>query len=152
MVTDSDEHDEAGHLIEDARQRTEQMQKRMRKSADLAQEIAAPRLYGPQDADTMLIGWGSSFGALREAVAAMLEDGASVNMMHISELWPFPAGIVSKAIDSMPNCIVVENNYSGQLARLIAQQTGRIIDESILKFDGRPLTPRGIIAEIKGIY
>lgn len=152
VVTDSDEHDENGHLIEDARIRTEQVQKRMRKIISLKKDMALPKLYGPKDAETMFIGWGSTYGALREAVAKMLEEGASVSMLHLSELWPFPADAVSKAIDNTTNCFVVENNATGQLARLIKQETGKVIDSRILKFNGRPFTPEQIIVEFKGVY
>jgi len=151
VVTDSDEHDETGHMIEDGSIRIEQMDKRLRKYTGLKKETALPRLYGPKDADSTLIGWGSTYGALREAVAIMLEDGASVNMMHFSELWPFPAESIIRAIDFTPNTFVVENNASGQLAHLIKAETGKTIDDRILKYNGRPFTPEQIIAEMKGV-
>jgi 2-oxoglutarate ferredoxin oxidoreductase subunit alpha len=152
VVTDSDEHDEEGHLTESASIRTEQMRKRLRKIISLKQDISLPKLYGPRDAETMLIGWGSTFGAMREAVALMLEDGASINMLHLNELWPFPDDFVAKAIDQVSHSFVVEGNATGQLARLIRAETGKKIDDRILKFDGRPLTPEIIMTELKGVY
>jgi 2-oxoglutarate ferredoxin oxidoreductase subunit alpha len=152
VITDSDEHDEAGHMIEDAGLRTEQMQKRLRKNIELKEEINTAQLYGPRIADTMLIGWGSTYGAMREAVSIMLEQGLSVNMLHLNELWPFPADSVARLIDTAPNCYVVENNATGQLARLIKQETGRSLDYRVLKFDGRPFTPQKIVKELRGIY
>jgi 2-oxoglutarate ferredoxin oxidoreductase subunit alpha len=104
------------------------------------------------EADTMLVGWGSTCGALREAVAIMLENGASVNMMHFDELWPFPSEIVSRALDDTPNAYVVENNAGGQLARLIKAETGKSVNENILKYNGRPFTPEQIISELKGVH
>jgi 2-oxoglutarate ferredoxin oxidoreductase subunit alpha len=152
VVTDSDEHDESGHMIEDAGLRTEQMQKRLRKSVNLSKEMSPAQLYGPRIADTMLIGWGSTYGAMREAVSMMLEQGSSINMLHLNDLWPFPAQSVARAIDTTPNCCVIENNATGQLARLIKQETGKNLDNRILKFDGRPFTPEQIIAELKGVF
>lgn len=109
-------------------------------------------LYGPKNAENMLISWGSTCGAVREAVNIMLEDGASVSMLHVSELWPFPDEAVVRAIDSVQNCYIVEGNATAQLARLIRSETGKLIEERILRFDGRPVTPERIIQEMKGVF
>jgi 2-oxoglutarate ferredoxin oxidoreductase subunit alpha len=150
VMTDSDEHDESGHMIEDAGLRTEQVQKRLRKFTGLRKELSPMQLYGPPDADITLIGWGSTYGAIREVVSRMGEQGARLNMLHLNELWPFPAQSVAEVIDKAGKCYVVENNATGQLARLIKQETGENLDNKILKFDGRPFTPERIIAGLKG--
>jgi len=141
VVTDSDEHDEEGHLTEDAEIRTSQMQKRLRKLISLKQEIRLPRRYGPKKADTILIGWGSTYGAMQEAVDILHKDGASINMLHLNELWPFPVEAVTDAASKAHNSYVIENNATGQLARLIKAETGKDVSGKILKFDGRPFTP-----------
>jgi 2-oxoglutarate/2-oxoacid ferredoxin oxidoreductase subunit alpha len=141
VVTDSDEHDEEGHLTEDAEIRTSQMQKRLRKLISLKQEISLPRRYGPKKADTILIGWGSTYGAMQEAVDILHKDGASINMLHLNELWPFPVEAVTDAASKAHNSYVIENNATGQLARLIKAETGKDVSGKILKFDGRPFTP-----------
>ena len=51
VVTDSDEHNEEGHLIENAETRSQMVQKRMSKMIGLRKEIASPRLYGPKSAE-----------------------------------------------------------------------------------------------------
>jgi 2-oxoglutarate/2-oxoacid ferredoxin oxidoreductase subunit alpha len=151
VITDADEHDESGHLIEEPWLRVQQVQKRMRKMTLLKNDISPPLLYGPRNAETMLISWGSTYGAVREAVNIMLEQGASISMLHISEMWPFPGEAVVKAIDSVQNCFVIEGNASGQLARLIRAETGKLIEDKILKFDGRPITPERINLELRGV-
>jgi 2-oxoglutarate ferredoxin oxidoreductase subunit alpha len=148
VVTDSDEHDETGHLIEDAVTRTQMMQKRMRKLFSLKKEIAPPELYGPKKADTLLIGWGSTYGALHEAVDILRNEGASVNLLHLTELWPFPTEGVADALDNAQHSYVIENNATGQLARLIQAETGRKVSGKILKHDGRPFTPAYIAQEV----
>ncbi len=149
VVTDSDEHNEAGHLIEDASTRTRMVQKRLRKMFSLKQEIDPPRLYGPKNAETLLIGWGSTYGALCEAVDILGKEKVSINLLHLSELWPFPAETVADTIDHARNSYVVESNATGQMARLIRSETGRDVSGKILKFDGRPFTPAGIVREVK---
>ena len=125
------------------------MQKRLRKLASVRKEIAPPRLLGPKKADTLLVGWGSTFGALREAVDTLRKDGAKVSLLHLSEIWPFPAEEVTDHIANAQHTYVVENNATGQLARLIRRETGRKVDGTILKYDGRPFSPSLIVNSLK---
>ncbi|MBI3040206.1 MAG: 2-oxoacid:acceptor oxidoreductase subunit alpha [Chloroflexi bacterium] len=149
VATDADEHNEAGHLIEDAETRTEMVQKRLRKLFSLKQEMAAPQLYGAKKAKTTLIGWGSTYGALREAVDILRQEKASVNLLHLNELWPFPAEVVADVLTGSHNSYVIENNATAQLARLIRAETGKKVSGSILKYDGRPFTPAYIAQEVR---
>ena len=148
-MTDSDEHDEEGHLIEDAETRTKMVQKRMRKFFSLKQEMALPPLHGPKKAKITLIGWGSTHGAISEAVAILHQEQASINCLHINELCPFPVEAVADALDGAQNSYVIENNATGQLAHLIQAETGRKVSGSILKYDGRPFTPAYIDREVR---
>ena len=149
VVTDCDEHDEEGHLTEDAQERTAQVRKRLRKSLLLEREIGIPRKYGSRGAEMTLIGWGSTYGAIHEAVDILRKAGASVNMLHLSELWPFPTTAVADAISKTRNSYVIENNATGQLARLIKAETGHDVSGRILKFDGRPFTPAYIAEAVR---
>jgi 2-oxoglutarate ferredoxin oxidoreductase subunit alpha len=149
VVTDCDEHDEKGHLTEDAGERTAQVQKRLRKLLPLKKEIGTPQKYGLREAETTLIGWGSTYGAIHEAVDILRKEGASVNMLHLNELWPFPARAVTEAVERARNSYVIENNATGQLARLIKAETGYDVSRRILKFDGRPFTPAYIAEAVR---
>lgn len=149
VVTDSDEHDEEGHLIEDAETRNQMTQKRMRKLFSLKKEITPPELYGPQKADTLLIGWGSTYSAIREAIDVLRKEGMSINSLHLNELWPFPAEAVADALHSARHSRVIENNATGQLAHLIQAETGRKASGRILKYDGRPFTATYIAQEVR---
>lgn len=124
------------------------MQKRLRKLLTLKQEIGQPRWYGPKEAETILIGWGSTYGAIREAVDILRHRSASINLLHLNELWPFPAEAVSDALGKAHHSYVIENNATGQLARLIKAETGRAVSGQILKFDGRPFTPADIVEAV----
>jgi 2-oxoglutarate ferredoxin oxidoreductase subunit alpha len=148
VVTDADEHDEAGHLIESAEIRKAQMDKRLRKMVGLAGEIAPPYRYGPIDAKVTFIGWGSTYGAIREAVDILNKDKHAVNLLHFSELWPFPAAAVISVLHNK-RVIAVENNATGQLARLVRAETGQAVDAKILRYDGRPITAAFIIDKFR---
>ncbi|OGN97316.1 MAG: hypothetical protein A2Z77_02565 [Chloroflexi bacterium RBG_13_51_36] len=149
VVTDCDEHDEKGHLTEHAEERTAQVQKRLRKSLPLSKEIGTPLKYGSRRAGTTLVGWGSTYGAMHEAVDILRKEGASINMLHLSELWPFPAKAMADALSKASNSYCIESNATGQLARLMKAETGHDVTRRILKFDGRPLTPAYIAEAVR---
>jgi 2-oxoglutarate ferredoxin oxidoreductase subunit alpha len=149
VVADSDEHNEEGHLVEDAETRTAMMLKRQRKLGSLEKEISGPRTYGTAQADITLIGWGSTLGALREAVDLSTQDGLSVNMVHFSEIWPFPAEAADLALRGAKKTFAVESNATAQFAHLLRAETGHQVSGSILKFDGRPFTPAYVLRQLK---
>jgi len=149
VATDSDEHNEEGHLIEDADMRSQMMLKRLRKIESLRDEIDPPRIYGPPNTDVTLIGWGSTYGALKEAVDILTNQGANINLMHFSQIWPFPTQKVIELLSKTNRSFVVENNATGQLAQIIRSETGIKATGNILKFDGRPFTPMHIVNELE---
>jgi 2-oxoglutarate ferredoxin oxidoreductase subunit alpha len=149
VVTDSDEHDEAGHMIEDARIRSQMMLKRLNKIDGLRNEICSPRSHTRPNAKITLIGWGSTYGAILEAASILEEDRLSVNVLQLNELWPFPVSAVESAVAKAKTSLVVENNAMGQLAHLIRAETGIKAGGRILRFDGRPFSPSYIVKEIK---
>ncbi len=148
VVTDSDEHDETGHPIEDAETRTRMMQKRMRKMKSLKQEISAPEIYGSSKPDVTLVSWGSTYGAAREAVDMLSRKKVSANLVNLIELWPFPTETMTRIMSSARKTYVIESNATGQLAHLMCAETGKKPTGNILKYDGRPITPEYIIREL----
>jgi len=145
----SDEHDEHGHIEEDATNRRLMMEKRMRKLEEARKAVNSPALYGAQKAEITFIGWGSTYGPLRTAVDRLNAQGEQANMLHFVDLWPFPAAPTAQILATAKRTIAVENNYSGQIADLIRMATGYHIAERILKYDGRPLSPEYILENVK---
>ena len=149
VITDSDEHDEAGHLIEDSETRHQQNLKRLRKLNGLKADINSPKLHKSQNAEFTLIGWGSTYGAIREAGELLQRDGVAVNILHLSEIWPFPAEAVSSALNNSAKSITLESNATAQMSQLIRRETGHQVSGNILKFDGRPFSPQEIVDRLK---
>ena len=147
----SDEHDEEGVITEDIDNRVKMMQKRMRKQETLEKELPLPELVGTGDADITIIAAGSTKGAIIEAMQMLENDGITANFLQIVYLSPFPAKRVASVIDSARKTAVVENNFTGQLADIIKEKTGRDVDERILKFDGRPFYPEDIYSAVKEV-
>lgn len=150
-VADGNEHDAESRINEEIDQRNAQVEKRLRKAELAAQEIAGPVRYGPQKAEITFIGWGSSYGPLREAVDDLNREGEMANMLHFRELFPFPTEATLAALDAVKMPVVVEGNYTGQLQTLIQAHTGRLLPHSIHKYDGRPFSPEYILSHLKAI-
>jgi 2-oxoglutarate ferredoxin oxidoreductase subunit alpha len=147
----SDEHDESGMAIDHSEMRTKMMQKRMSKLEALAQELPEPILYGQEEADITLVGWGSSKGVILEALKILEEDGIKANFLHLLYIWPFPAYFVSQVLDRAKTTLIIENNYNAQMARYIRENTGRSIGHKLLKYDGNPFTSSEIVQKVKEI-
>lgn len=149
-TTPSDEHTEYGAFeSEDAANRLQQHPKRMRKLETARAEMQGPTLYGPADAEITLVGWGSTLGALFEAVEILNEERpGTANLLHFTDLWPFPPA-AEEALARTRRLVVVEENYTGQFARLLASETGRKADHLITRFDGRAITPDYVLQNLK---
>ncbi len=151
VFTDSDEHDEEGHIIEDAETRVTMVEKRyFRKLPLIREEIGDPEYYGPEDAEVIIAGWGSNWGVMREAVDALSSE-KSIAMMHFSELHPFPSSDTSDYLDRLAKArhtLCVENNARGQFAMLLQMETGFRFNDHISRYDGRPFTKESFLEEI----
>jgi 2-oxoglutarate ferredoxin oxidoreductase subunit alpha len=142
----SDEHNEEGHFDEGIENRLRMMQKRMRKLQEAEKEMRAPKRYGPPEAETTLVCWGSTFGACKEAADQINAAGGSVNVLQFVDLWPLPEEAVTAVLRECRRTVVVEQNYTSQLARLLRMTTGIKVDDTLNKYDGRPFAPEEIAA------
>lgn len=146
----SDEHREDGHIdSESSENRTVMHAKRMRKLQTALEDIRPPLRYGPEEAEVTLLGWGSTYGAIREAVDRANAAGGSVNMVHLVDIWPFPDEVVGALLRRARRVLAVENNYGGQMAQLVRMRTGFEVAGGILKWDGRAFTPEEILAGLE---
>jgi len=149
VVCDSDEHTADGHITEDLRARVSQQDKRMAKIKGLRAESLPAELYGPAEAETLLLTWGSTYGPAREAVDILNLDGVSAAMLHFSQVWPVNAPAVRGALERRRRVVSVEGNQTGQLASLL-REVGLLSEcELMTRYDGLPFTGREIAARVK---
>lgn len=152
-VAASDEHDQEGILISDEFtnpiKRRQMVEKRARKFQHVTQDVPVPQLEGPRDADVTLIGFGSTYGVIKEAVAHLAEAGVTANHLPIKWIVPFHAEEVSAILNQAKRCIIVENNYSGQFARYLRSETGFSAHGHIRKYDGEPFLPHHIVEAVQ---
>jgi 2-oxoglutarate/2-oxoacid ferredoxin oxidoreductase subunit alpha len=154
VVTDSDEHDEDGHIVEDAATRIKMMEKRLfSKLPHMRDEVAPPFLYGDHGPDIVIVGWGSLYGLLREAVDK-LSRSHSIAMLHFSEICPFPGTEnfdYLRLLRGARLTICVEQNATGQFARLMRTEAGYEFGALLNKYDGRPFTVESLVENLKGM-
>lgn len=148
VLVDSDEHDPYGRITEDLAIRRAMVEKRLRKGRGLRERVAPPEVF-PEEVrgKRVLLGWGSTYGAIQEAVGILGKEYAHV---HLRELWPLRAEELRRVWDEAAEVILVEGAATGQLATLIAGETGLRPHRLIPRYDGRPFTAHGIAEEVAG--
>jgi 2-oxoglutarate ferredoxin oxidoreductase subunit alpha len=147
VVISSDEHREDGHISEAISDRIQMVDKRNAKVPHMIKEMNPPKEYHG-DADNLLVGWGSTEGAVKEAVDRLREEAFDVGSLIFADLWPFPSETAAIALNKANKFFMVEQNYTAQLGQLIREQTGLTHSGAILKYDGRPFYPNEIVNNV----
>ena len=150
--TTGDEHDELGGITENSENRIQMMQKRMHKlqlAAELIPDEKKVSFFGPEKADVTLVGWGSTKGAILDAMEDLEADAIRCNFLQIRYMSPFPTELVTKYLSKSNRKVLVEGNYSGQLGALIREQTGIVIDYKVLKYNGRSFSQNEVYEGVK---
>lgn len=146
------EHNDAGVITEDARNRVRMMDKRLRKLTSAAPELPRANLLGDPQAAIGFIGFGSNRGPIAEAQDRLAAAGVATKFLQLRTLWPFPENEVRDFITSAQHVFIVENNATGQLERLIRYVTGPLPTlHPVRKYSGRPFRPMEIIAAAEDV-
>lgn len=141
VAIDSDEHDELGRITESAAVRTKMVDKRMKKLELLQQEMMEPAFLGAENYDTLLLGWGSMYGPIAEALELLnVGSGGKHAALVFGDVFPLPQRQLSEKAVKARQIINVEQNSTGQLAGLVRENTGITCQGSVLKYDGRQLS------------
>lgn len=139
------EHNEEGKPSESAENRQKQMDKRMRKTAQLLIDEPVESNEKYDEADILYVGFISTAGAIDEAISRLDHQGAKVNHIQIRQLHPFPSDVVQEAFNKAKKVVVAEHNYQGQLSNIIKMNINhqnKIINQT--KYDGTPFLPHEI--------
>jgi 2-oxoglutarate ferredoxin oxidoreductase subunit alpha len=141
------EHDELGHPAYTPENHLAMQTKRWAKLDPLKNGLVRHELYGDEQPDIAVIGFGSTYGAVREAVDLARAEGLSVGAFYPRVLGPFPVQHVERFTANATRIIVPEVNFTGQLARLVRGEVG-IKVESHAKCDGLPFTAEDVLDTI----
>jgi 2-oxoglutarate ferredoxin oxidoreductase subunit alpha len=137
------EHGETGHPTEDHKNREMMMIKRMGKieGVSIGEDI---KVEGNGE-DILIIGFGSTYGAIKEACSELQADGIKAGLAHVRLIHPFPKQKLEALINRAKQVIVVENNFTGQLTNVLKQHVevhSKL--QGLTKFDGSPFKPSEI--------
>jgi len=113
--------------------------KRRNKLRKLAEEIPVPEVYGDQEG-TLIVGWGSTYGPIHDAVKLAREHGEKAGAMHLRHLHPLPNGL-EKIFAKFKRIVIVEMNDQGlygfgQLATILRARYCEPKIQSVSKTDG----------------
>ncbi|MDZ7363215.1 MAG: 2-oxoacid:ferredoxin oxidoreductase subunit alpha [candidate division KSB1 bacterium] len=149
-----DEHDESGHITEDPTNRVMMMDKRMRKLETAAREIPLHEkfnFFGDPDAPVTIVSWGSTKGAILDAMNVLQDQGMAVNFLQARLIHPLPAEEFTAILRRAKTTIGVEMNYLAQFAGVVREHTGIALQHLIVKYNGRPISRDEIVESIKNI-
>ena len=149
IVASGNVHREDGHITEDSDMRNKMVAKFMNKLPAIMKSLNPPELYGSEDAETTILTWGSTWGAANEAVQILKDAGVSINQLHFCDIYPLRTDKLRKVLSKSKTIISVEQNVTSQFAQLVKMATGISVHHHINKYDGRPMTARWIVDEIK---
>lgn len=147
VVVDSDEHTEDGHLTEDLEMRVKMMDKRMKKLDGMRKDVLKPVKGGAKDGKTLVVGWGSTCGAIQEALEK--SERKDISSIHFKQVFPLPTDLPDY-FKGAEKIVVIENNFTGQFANLLKQE-GVEVSETVLKYDGEPFSVEELIETFKNI-
>ena len=127
-------HDRDSHVAYDPEINEESLRARSLKLAALQRTLKAPTVFGAAKGDLLVVGWGSTKGAIEETVAAMQAEGHKVSSMHLQFLQPLPPGI-KEIMKGFKKVITIESNWSDR-------PEDEIIDESNRRYSSMAILLR----------
>ena len=117
-------HDVNSHVAYDPEINQQGMRARSLKLAALQKTLRPPTVFGDPTGDLLVIGWGSTKGAIEEAVEELREEGKRVSSLHLTFIQPMPPGI-KEILSGFKKIITIENNWSDDPNDEIIDETNR---------------------------
>jgi len=145
VCVDSDEHTQEGRITEDFSVRVAMMDKRMRKLA--AYEDVPPRIVGPSGYSTLVVGWGSTYGTICEALERL--GRKDVAFAYFPQVYPLPR-ITGDVLRQAKHLILVENNATGQFGDLVNRELLVDFDTRLLQYNGMPFSVEVLYERLEG--
>ncbi|MDF1616742.1 2-oxoacid:acceptor oxidoreductase subunit alpha [Petrocella sp. FN5] len=145
---DSDEHTEEGTITESFDVRIQMNEKRLSKKDLLMADYQYPELIGPESYKKLIVGWGSTYGVLKEYVD-QYGDGETA-YLYIKQPFPLHQDI-KKYFDQADTIINVENNASAQFSKILLLELGVTVNQNLLKYNGEPFSIEEVVAYMKEV-
>ena len=146
------EHDEDGYICDTVENTKKMCEKRFAKEKGLRKDgkkYETIKIYGDKKSKNAVIFWGSVKGAVVEALRKTRRPFKAIQIVWLE---PFDADKFSKELKGVKKTVLVENNYTAQLGKLIREKTGLEIKSKILRYDSLPFDPDGLAKQLDKIF
>lgn len=154
-------HDRASRVAYDGETNEQGMHARSLKLAALQKMLTPPTVFGDPEGDLLVVGWGSTRGAIEESVARLRAEGHKVSSMHLQFLQPMPPGI-GEILQRFRQVVTIEGNWSDRPDDPLIDDSNRrysalamllrarfLVDvDCWSEVRGRPIKPGSICAEL----
>lgn len=145
-LTNSDEHDEYGISTENDTDIVNMSEKRLRKITALKKYLPEPKYFGPKNPSVVFVGLGSSKNAVLDA---MKQSKRKIGFLHYKYIYPLKYEKILQLSKEGVKIVLIENNQSNGLGKLIKAESNFFISNTLNKFDGRPFFVDDILEYIK---
>jgi 2-oxoglutarate ferredoxin oxidoreductase subunit alpha len=142
-------HDRASHVAYDPTINEEGLRYRSLKLAALQRTLTAPTVFGDPEGDLLIVGWGSSKGAIEEAVTRARGDGLRVSSLHLTFLQPMASGI-REILQRFKRVMTIETNWSDRSADELIDEDNRRYSALALMLRSRFLVDIDCWSEARG--
>ncbi|MBU0466117.1 MAG: 2-oxoacid:acceptor oxidoreductase family protein [Nanoarchaeota archaeon] len=142
------ESDKYGYSTEDpflAKKNADERIKRYEEIKKECKKFEMIKFHGKKDSKNLIIGWGSTSGAIKDAIQDL--DAKFLQVLYLKPL----SDEIKEQMQKAKKIILVEGNVTGQLGRLLREKTGISIKNRILKYDGRPFRSDELKEEIREV-
>ena len=142
-------HDRNSAVAYDPKINQEGMRQRSLKLATLQKSLTPPPVFGDPEGDLLIIGWGSTKGAIEEAVTRLRKDGYKISSMHLTFIQPLPSGI-KEILRGFDEVMTIENSWSDSLESEIIDEDNRRYSQLAWLLRARFLVDIDCWSEVKG--
>jgi 2-oxoglutarate ferredoxin oxidoreductase subunit alpha len=142
-------HDRLSHVAYDPEINEESIQRRSLKLAALQKTLKTPPVYGDPEGDLLIVGWGSTKGAIEEAVDRIRAEGRKVSSLHLRFLQPMPSGI-KEIMQRFRKVMTIESNWCDKPEDAIIDENNRRYSAVATLLRARYLVDVDCWSEVKG--
>jgi 2-oxoglutarate ferredoxin oxidoreductase subunit alpha len=142
-------HDRKSCVAYDPDINQEGIMHRSLKLAALQRTLKAPQVFGDSTGDLLIVGWGSTKGAIEEAVTRLRDDGKKVSSLHLKFIQPLPPGI-REALSGFDRVMTIEGNWSDRPDHEMIDEDNRRYSELALILRARYLVDVDCWSEVRG--
>jgi 2-oxoglutarate ferredoxin oxidoreductase subunit alpha len=142
-------HDSQSHVAYDAEINQQSIHARSLKLAALQKTLQPPPVIGPESGELLVIGWGSTRGAIEEAVASLRDEGHAVSSTHLMFLQPMAPGI-KQIMARFRQVMTIEGNWCDQPDDQLIDESNRRYSALAMLLRSRYLVDVDCWCEVKG--